>query len=81
MNPTNEQPAWFRLQANLPYVGVQHAGWLWTEPYKASLLQASLQTCPGAPLRVVTQDGNPVAAATQIPGMTMPTIPGWPSAA
>ncbi len=70
---------WFQLKANIPYVGEQLAGWIYTDRTRATALHYALQSCPGAPYRILTQAGQPlVAQQPTLPGGGGWTSPGWP---
>lgn len=67
MNPnyaqqTQQQPQqqYFQLRAQVPLLGEQHVGYVYTDAARAMALQLALQQCPGAQYRLLDPQGQPV---------------------
>ncbi len=54
---------YFHLKANVPYLGEQLVGYLYTDPARAMALQLALQQCPGAQYVLTDDQGSPVVPA------------------
>ncbi|MEL6209509.1 MAG: hypothetical protein AAFR44_04880 [Pseudomonadota bacterium] len=54
---------YFHLKANVPYLGEQLVGYLYTDPARAMALQVALRQCPGAQYVLTDDQGSPVMPA------------------
>ena len=51
---------WYQVVVQVPFVGRQFAGWLYTDNFRALALAAALKSCPGGAFRLLDKNGSEV---------------------
>ena len=64
--------AWYQIWVQVPLLGRQWGGWLYTDQIRAFALAAGLKTCPGGAVSIYDQAGNEL-----VPGALSFPIPGF----